>query len=130
MKTKHAKPKIFKKAINLESKKKFSSKNIIYFNIAGTQYHVKTVKQIQKLRRCSHFSEALIKHEYKNRFDEYACAVHIKSIKLGYVPKELNQKIISNGQKNIKYKFYVCSLPVFDFEDAEFCGPLVIGIRR
>lgn len=122
--------KLFSKPVSLESKKKISKNDILYFNIAGTSHYVKTAEQIKKLRVLEDCCEVTVKHEWKNKRDEKACVIFYKRIKLGYIPSYLNWQIIALAQKKIKYKFYVCNLSTHDFEGGTYSTPLVIAVRQ
>lgn len=120
---------LFKKAVKLASKKKALKDDLIFFNIVGIHFQFKTKKDQEKL-----FSELIpgskltVKHEFKNKFDEYACAIYFKGKKIGYVPRGTNQKIINQALKKKTYSYYISSEASFYFFDKYLKHPTVVGV--
>lgn len=127
---KEKKIKIFSKPVKIDSNKKTALGNVMFFHVAGTKYSVTTKDQIKKLRNVGSSCEVTLKHEWRNKYDDFACAVYCKRVKIGYIPKDLNRYFILKAQKRISYKFYVCDLETYEFEESIYGGPLVVAVLR
>lgn len=122
--------KIFTKPIKLESKKRGAEDNLILFKLSGCGYCAKSASQIKKLGEAEDKCESVVKHEWRNKHDPYACAVYYKKIKIGYIPRHLNQEFINKAKKKIMYKFYFYELSNYDFENSGYSGPLIVAVKQ
>lgn len=120
---------LLKKTVKLTAKKKIRKGDIIFLNIVGIQFEIKSKKAREKLfNELSPGSKLIIKHELKNKFDEYACAIYFKSKKIGYVPRGTNQIIIKQALKKKTYSFYISNEPSFYFFEKYLITPTVVGV--
>lgn len=120
----------FSKPVHLTKAKKSLKDEVISFNIAGTEHYVTTPDQIKRLRKLGGLlCEARVVHEWKNKVDPFACAIYVKKIKLGYIPKDINKDFINRARKRITYKFYVCDLMTYIFEENFYTGPIVVAVK-
>lgn len=103
---KHKKPDRYRKSINLQSMRPVKKPPIIFF-ISGVQYAVKSESQIRKFQAGIVFgTRLLIKHENKNKFDNSACAIYYKNLKIGYIPKDLNSIFLKHAKSKKYFSFY------------------------
>lgn len=80
------------------------------------QYALKNIRETKKVfKKIKDGTNLKIKHEPKNKFDRYACAVFFENQKLGYIPKEYSKKVIRWALKNREIALVV--IRVVDFED-------------
>lgn len=104
---------------------------VVCFNVAGTAHHIKTPDQIKKLRlKGGIFCEASVVHDWSNKFDPYACAIYVKKIKIGFIPGDLSEDFVKKARKRITYKYYICDLMTYLFEDNFYTGPIVVAIKQ
>jgi hypothetical protein len=88
----------------------------ILFEVVGLSQSLKTkASKIHLNENLSNGDVLILKHEYKNKFDNRACAVYWKNKKIGYVEKSINQFLIEKAQKMKFYKFYVHTNTMADF---------------
>lgn len=72
------------------------------------QYALTNIRVTEKiLKKLKVGSTLKIKHEPKNKFDNYACCLYFEDCKLGYVPKDYSKSIIQLAQKNRLLSFVV-----------------------
>lgn len=126
---KHKKKPKYKKSVNLKYKRKIKEKPII-FNLAGVAHSVNTKAKLEQFRLgVDHGTQLNIKHEYRNRFDENACAVYFKNLKIGYVPKTLNSQFIDNALAKKYFTFVSCFSPLLiDFSESNIYSFPIIAI--
>ncbi len=119
----------YKKAVNLSSKKNFKNKPIVFY-MSGFVHTVNTKSKINKFKKeIDSGTQFTVKHEYKNKFDNNTCAIFLKKIKIGYIPKNYCTYFIDQATKKKYFKFISCFSPLLiDFDDLTPCSFPIIAI--
>ncbi len=95
-------------------KKELKFEKPTFFNLAGVSRAVNTKIKLRQFRNhVDYGTELTVKHEFKNKFDERACAVYFKSLKIGYIPRKLNEQFVKKTKVNKYYFFASCFNPLF-----------------
>jgi hypothetical protein len=94
--------------------KSLKPKFTVIFPVAGMEYAIPQKRLAKKVFKKLKLGDALkVKHEKKNKFDAYACAIYFKNQKLGYIPKQYNKKIIKMFQTGHRFMFFICKTPSY-----------------
>jgi len=107
----------YKKSVKIKKNDRIQTYS---FHIVGMKYQIKSKKILKKiLNEINSDQKLTVKHEYKNKQDNFACAVYYKKTKLGYVPQTLNQQILDLANHGRLITFVVSKPMLYhEFEDS------------
>ena len=112
------------KVVKIKYKKPYRT---FSFQIAGMQYALTNVRETKKvLKKLKEGSLLKIKHEPKNKFDNYACALYFENSKLGYIPKDISKSVIQLAIKNREILLVVTKTVDFENFYDSFARPTVL----
>ncbi len=119
----------YKKPVKLNIKSNFKVKPV-FFYMSGFTHSINTKSKMKQFKLGIHAgTEFLIKHECKNKFDDNACAIYFKKLKIGYIPKNHCSYFLNQAERKKYFKFVSCFNPLLiDFDNLNPCSFLIIAI--
>ena len=119
----------YKKPVKLNPKSNFKVKPVIFY-MSGFTHSINTKSKMKQFKLgIDAGTQFLIKHECKNKFDENACAIYFKKLKIGYIPKNHSSFFIDQAEKKKYFKFVSCFNPLLiDFDNLNQCSFPIIAI--
>ncbi len=118
--------KTFKKSLKINYPKKVE---LFYFEIAGLIYAFKNKRDLKKaLTDLKKGVQVTLKHEFRNQFDEYACAIYLDKKRMGYMPRSQNKKFLKLVERQKKFIFFVNKAVSYDFFIENYVSPEIIAI--